>query len=166
MGIIELIKEKVAKSPDNRTYRFLLNTISSTPIIGGVFSGISGIWAEKDQEKTNALFIERIDNYDKRIVAIENTLVLKDNQSHVIAGFIKFNPNTANIIDSNSISSLCDNGTLNFIINFNVPIDKYIFNFYGNGPLGLDSAIETSSGLRVTFSEPCPNLVTIVFYEI
>jgi hypothetical protein len=84
----------------------------------------------------------------------------------VIAGFIKFNPNTANIIDSNSISSLCDNGTLDFTINFNVPIDKYIFNFYGNGSLRIESAIEISSGLRVTFNEPCPDLVTIVFYEV
>lgn len=165
MGIIEETKAKLIKSPDNKTYRFLLNMISSTPIIGGVFSAVSGIWAEKDQEKTNNLLIESLGRYEKRIVAIENVLVLKNNPSHVIVGFIKFNPNTTNIINSNSISSLCDNGTLDFRINFNAPIDKYVFNFYGNEPLKIDSAIETIGGLRVIFCEPCPDLVTIVFYE-
>lgn len=167
MEIIESIKEKLAKSPHKKNYRFILNIMSITPYIGGVFSSVSGIWAEKDQEKINTLTIERFDRIEESIVDMkDNLLVFKDNPSHVIAGFIKFNPNTTNIIDSNSVSSICDNGTLDFTINFSVPIDKYIFNFYGNGPLRLDSAIETSSGLRVTFSEPCPNLVTIVFYEI
>ena len=144
----------------------MLNVLSSTPIIGGVFSAVSGIWAEKDQKKTNDLLIKKLEHFEDEALVKENALVSKDNPSHIYAGFIKFNPNTSNIIDSSKISSLCDNGTLNFKINFIVPIDKYIFNFYGDGPLKMNSIIETTDGLRVTFSAPCPDLVTIIFYEL
>ena len=102
---------------------------------------------------------------DDRISQIEKSLVDRSNQDHYVAGYIKFNPNKVEIIESSEISSLADNGALDFTINFTVPFHNYIFNSYGSSKVTIAKVSEDKDGLTISFQEPCPDKVTIVFYE-
>jgi len=166
MNIIDKLKLKENKIPNNKGIRFFLNVLSSTPYIGGIFSAFSGLLSEEEQDKINNNFIDKISDNDERLDVLEKECIINDTQSQIIAGFIKFNPNTMNIIKTSKISSLADKGTLNCQINFIIPIENYFFSFYGNSPLQILKAKESSTSLDVTFVSPCPEQVTIVFYKI
>lgn len=80
--------------------------------------------------------------------------------------YIRFNPNTVTILESWNISSIIDNGILDFTICFAsaFPNTDYVFQIGSNGNL-VTKVLEQSVGsIRIKFDEPCPDFVDINFY--
>lgn len=87
----------------------------------------------------------------------------KDNE---IKAFIKFNPNTVkDIFDSKNISSLCDNGILDFSFYFDEYFNDpfYVVQALGNGHVDFTVISQDVTSIRLLFSEPCPNIVRLEF---
>ncbi|HEC59003.1 MAG TPA: hypothetical protein ENI24_05510 [Methylophaga sp.] len=150
---------------NTKALRFLLNCLSGVPVVGGGFSATAGAWSEKEQNEFNKMLVAFSKITDERVTNIEKSLVDSRNHAHVLAGFITFNPNKSEFIDSSEISSLTDNGVSDFTINFTRPFNNYIFNYYGSSQVVINQVKETENGMRVVFEEPCPDKVTFVFYE-
>jgi hypothetical protein len=139
--------------------------LSSTPIVGGVLSATAAAWSDAEQEKINKILLVLQQYTDDRVTELEGGLSLRADPGHVVAGSITFNPNTADMISTSSISSLTDNGTLDFTINFTRSLEDYVFMYYGSGPVALEGVTQTGGGMRVRFAEPAPDRVTIAFFE-
>ena len=163
--ILKELETALSGGGNTKALRFFLNCLSGTPIVGGGFSATSGLWSEQEQDKINEMLISFAKLTDERISQLENSLVDSVDPTHCVAGFITFNPNKAEFIDSSRISSLTDNGTLDFIINFTQPFHNYVFNCYGSGKVNIAGITENKDGLHILFEEPCPDKVTVVFYE-
>jgi len=163
--IVKELQEALSNRNNTKTLRFLMNCLSGTPIAGGGFSATAGLWTERDQHKINEMIMNFVILTDDRISQIEKSLVDINNRDHYVAGYIKFNPNKVEIIDYSEISSLTDNGVLDFTINFTVPFHNYIFNCYGSSKVTITNVSENEDGLKISFQEPCPDKVTIVFFE-
>lgn len=163
--VIEKLKVHAAPGPTSKIVRFLLNVLSSTPIFGGVLSAAASAWSEKEQTDINKLVVQFLQITDEKVEETKNALVSISDRTHVVAGYITFNPNAAEFIEASDISSLTDNGTLDFTINFSRVVSDYVFNYYGNGPVVLRSATQTPHGVRLVFQEPAPDRVTIVFFK-
>ena len=102
----------------SKILRFLLNVLSSTPMVGGIFSATASAWAEAEQDKFNKLVFLFQQYTDDKVTEIEGSLSLKVDPQHVVAGSITFNPNTTEMFETSSITSLTDNGTLDYTVNF------------------------------------------------
>ncbi len=163
--ILKELENALSGGNNTKALRFLLNCLSGTPIIGGVFSASAGSWSEHEQNKINSKLIEFAKISDERVNEIEKSLVDSHDSKHYMAGFIKFNPNKSEFIDSSEISSLTDNGVLDFTINFTRPFNNYVFNYYGSRNVTIKKVEESIGGVRVIFESPCPDMVTIVFYD-
>lgn len=101
----------------------------------------------------------------KEICQKLNNPPVKHDDNEVLA-YIKFDPNTVlNIIDAKNISSLADNGILDFSFNFIQPFEdeSYVINALGDGAISFQVIIKTTSSIRIKFKEPCPNLVKLEF---
>jgi hypothetical protein len=159
------LEKALSGGSTTKVLRFLLNCLSGVPVVGGGFGATAGLWSEKEQDKTNEMLVAFSTITDERVSNLEKSLVDSNDHSHVVAGFITFNPNKSKFIDSSEISSLADNGISDFTINFLRPFNNYIFNYYGSSKVVVKEAHETASGMRVIFEEPCPDRVTFVFYE-
>jgi hypothetical protein len=164
-NVIEKLKANSSHGRTNKIIRFLLNVLSSTPIFGGVFSATASAWSEQEQTDINKLVVQLLEITDEKVEVTKTALVSMTNKSHIVAGYITFNPNAAEFIEASDISSLTDNGTLDFTISFSRPFTDYVFNYYGSGPTMLRHTIQTPNGVRVVFQEPAPDRVTIVFFE-
>jgi len=80
---------------------------------------------------------------------------------------VKFNPKKPELIDSSNVSSLTDNGRLDFSINFTSPLqDGFTLQYFGSGEVRLNGVIESENSVRVRFLEPCPDAVTFVFFNL
>ncbi len=163
---LSMIQNELSKGRHNLILRFLLNTLGGTPILGGVFSGISGVWSDSEQEIKNHLILECLKIYDERVKQVEKALVSSKDKNQTVAGFISLNPNSVEIIDSSGISSITDKGVLDFSINYSESLDGYVFNYFGSGPVLLESASQQKRQLDIKFKSPCPDLVTLVFMKI
>lgn len=159
------IKQQLSAGRTSKILRFLLNVLSSTPIVGGVFSATAAAWAEAEQEKTNKMLLLFQQYTDDKVTELKGALSLRGDPGHVVAGSITFNPNTTEMISTSSISSLTDSGALDFTINFTRSLEDYVFMYYGSGPVTLESATQALGGMRVRFAEPAPDRVTIAFFE-
>ena len=164
--VLELLRKGLGGVRNRKILQFLLNCLSGTPYIGGVFSASASAWSDANQQKTNELVAQFATLTDERIATLEKNLVAANVPTHVVAGYITFNPNTAEIIDSSRIGSLTDGAAfLAFDILFQSDFEHYIFNYYGSGKVVLKEVHETIGGITLLFEEPCPDRVTIVFFE-
>ncbi|MBU2623114.1 MAG: hypothetical protein KKD92_12435 [Proteobacteria bacterium] len=162
---LSLIQDALSKGEHGLILRFLLNTLGGTPIIGGVFSGIAGVWSDSKQEIINHIILECLKIIDEKVELFGKALVSSQDKKQTVAGFISINPNSVEIIDSSGISSITDKGVLDFSINYSEPLDGYVFNCYGSGPVLLESASQQKNHLDIKFKSPCPDLVTFVFMK-
>lgn len=149
----------------SKILRFLLNVLSSTPFVGGVFSATASAWAETEQDKVNTLLFLFQQYTDDKVTEIKGSLSLTAEAHHVVAGSITFNPNTAEMFETSEITSLTDNGTLDFTVTFARDLDRYVFMCYGSGPVSLKTVNQAPGGMRVLFEHPAPDRVTIAFFE-
>lgn len=149
----------------NKILRFLLNVLSATPFVGGVFSATAAAWSEHEQNKINTMMLLFHQLTDDKVSEVRESLVSVAEPGHVVAGSITFNPNTAQLLASSEISALTDNGTVDFTVNFSRPFEDYVFMCYGSGPVALKQVEQTQNGMRVVFEHPAPDKVTIAFFE-
>jgi len=162
---LSLIQDALSKGEHGLILRFLLNTLGGTPIIGGVFSGIAGVLSDSKQEIINHINLEYLKIIDEKVELLGKSLVSSQDKKQTVAGFISINPNSVEIIDSSGISSIINKGILDFSINYSEPLDGYVFNYYGSGPVLLESASQQKNHLDIKFKSPCPDLVTFVFMK-
>lgn len=149
----------------SKILRFLLNVISATPFVGGVFSAAAAAWSEQEQNKISRMLLLFQKLTDDKVSEVRQSLVSVTEPQHVVAGSITFNPNTAELVASSAVSSLTDHGVLDFTVNFSRPFQDYVFMCYGSGPVVLKSVEQTPTGMRVLFEHPAPDKVTIAFFE-
>lgn len=165
-NIVEKLIAQSSGRPTSKIVRFLLNVLSSTPVLGGMFSATAAAWSESEQTDINQLVAQLLKITDDKVEELKSDLVSITNRSHVVAGHITFETNgTIRIVDSSEMSSLTDNGGLDFTINFLRPFASYVFNYYGSGPVALQSVSQAPSGVRLIFQDPAPERVTVVFFE-
>lgn len=149
----------------SKILRFLLNVISATPFVGGVFSAAAAAWSEHEQNKINRMLLLFHQLTDDKVSEVRESLVSVAEPRHVVAGSITFNPNTAELIASSEISSITDNGVLDFTVTFTRPFHDYVLMCYGSGPVNLMRVEQAQDGMRVLFEHPAPEKVTIAFFE-
>lgn len=150
----------------NKILRFLLGCLGGTPVVGGAIGAGAAAWSEARQSKVNGLLDhalrivdDRIDEADKKLIEID--------QKQWVAAYIKFNPNSAQFVDSSNVSSLTDNGHLDFTINFSAALkSKFTLQYFGSGEVRLEGVLESPHSVRVRFLEPCPDIVTFVFFNL
>ncbi|MEZ9599692.1 HNH endonuclease [Vibrio sp. 10N.286.46.A8] len=90
---------------------------------------------------------------------------IKHEETDALA-YIKFDPNSVvNILDAKNISSLVDNGLLDFSFNFTKPFDdeSYVIGALGDGVVSFKVVSKTCSLVHLKFDSPCPHLVKLVF---
>ncbi len=150
----------------NKILRFLLGCLGGTPVVGGAFGAGAAAWSEAEQSKVNGLVLRALEFWDDRIEEVDKKLV-QINQKQWVAAYIKFNPNTAQFVDSSNVSSLTDNGSLDFTINFSTALKtNFTLQYFGSGEVRLDGAFETTHSVRIRFLKPCPDIVTFVFFNL
>lgn len=149
----------------SKILRFLLNVLSSTPVVGGVFSATASAWAEAEQDRINKMLFLFQQYTDDKVTEIKGSLSLKEDPQHIVAGSITFNPNTAEMFETSAITSLADSGTLDFTMTFARDLERYVFMCYGSGPVSIKSVTQMPGGMRVLFDQPAPDRVTIAFFE-
>lgn len=159
------LRQLLSGGRTSKILRFLLNVLSSTPFVGGVFSATASAWGEAEQDKINKMLLLFQQYTDDKITEIKGSLSLTADVHHVVAGTITFNPNTAKMFETSNITSLTDNGTLDFTVTFAHDLQRYVFMCYGSGPVSLKSVNQTPVGMRVLFEHPAPDRVTIAFFE-
>lgn len=130
-----------------------------------MFSATASAWAEAEQDKINKLMLLFQQYTDDKVAEIEGSLSLMTDPQHVVAGSITFNPNTAEMFETSAITSLTDNGTLDYTVTFARDLERYVFMCYGSGPVSIKAVHQTPGGMRVLFNEPAPDRVTIAFFE-
>jgi hypothetical protein len=149
----------------NKILRFLIGCLGGTAVVGGAIGAGVAAWSEAEQSKVNGLvhralgiLDDRIDIADKKLVEIA--------QKQWVAAYIKFNPNTAEFLDSSNVSSLTDNGHLDFTITFSEALkSKFTLHYFGSSEVRLDGVFESTHSVRVRFLEPCPDIITFVFFN-
>jgi hypothetical protein len=159
------LKQLLSSGRTSKILRFLLNVLSSTPFVGGVFSATASAWGEAEQDKINKMLLLFQQYTDDKVTEIKGALSSTADAHHVVAGSITFNPNTAEMFETSEITSLTDNGTLDFTVTFARDLERYVFMCYGSGPVSLETVNQTPGGMRVLFKHPAPNRVTIAFFE-
>jgi|TARA_R110001599_G_scaffold338293_1_gene557247 hypothetical protein len=165
INTIANLKNAIKSSRENLVARFLLNTISSTPFIGGVFSATAGLWSEKEQSKANQALLELVESANIKVDKAENSFKQKDDKNNLVAGLVKFKTNgTVSIIKSKNVSSISDGGT-EFTVNFANSMNDYVFNIYGSSEVKIASCHESADTFTMRFNEPIPEEITIVFFK-
>ena len=165
MDPTEQLKQILSGGRTSKVLRFVLNLLSSTPYVGGIFSAAASAWSETEQDKVNRLLSVVQQLTDDRVTEMEGSLALVANSSHLVAASITFNPNTGELLDGFNVSSLTDCGTLDFVVGFGGDLAKYVFACYGSGPVSIETINQTSTGMRIVFRSPAPDKVTIAFFE-
>lgn len=150
----------------NKILRFLLGCLGGTPVVGGAIGAGAAAWSEAEQSKVNGLVHRALEILDDRIDEADKKLV-EIGQNQWVAAYIKFNPNSTQFVDSSNVSSLTDNGSLDFTINFSTALkSKFTLQYFGSGEVRLDGVFESAHSVRVRFLEPCPDIVTLVFFNL
>ena len=150
----------------NKVLRFLIGCLGGTPYVGGAIGASGAAWSEAEQSKVNTLVSQALKFQDDRIEQVDKKLIEIANRQWA-AAYIKFNPNSAEFIDSSNVSSMADNGHLDFTINFAATLKMgFTLQYYGSGEVRLKGVIESPHSVRVRFLEPCPDIVTLVFFNI
>lgn len=149
----------------SKILRFLLNVMSATPFVGGAFSAAAAAWSEQEQNRINRMLLLFQTLTDDKVSEVQQSLVSVAQPHHVVAGSITFNPNTAELIAASEVSSLTDNGVLDFTVTFSRQFHDYVFMYYGSGPVTLRKTEQAENGMRVLFEPPAPDKVTIAFFE-
>ncbi len=150
----------------NKILRFLLGCLGATPVVGGAIGAGAAAWSETEQSKINGLIQRALGILDDRIDEVDKKLVEID-QKQWVAAYVKFKPNSAQFVDSSNVSSLTENGRLDFTINFLLALKpKFTLQYFGSSDVRLNGVIESTSSVRVRFIEPCPDIVTFVFFNL
>lgn len=144
MDPADQLRQALSGGSTKKALRFVLNLLSSTPYIGGVFSAAASAWSETEQDKVNRLPFIVQQLTDDRVTEIEGSLAQASNPTHVVAASLTFNPNTGEFIDGFNVSSLTDCGTLDFVVGFDGDLARYVFTCYGSGPVSIERVSETS----------------------
>lgn len=143
--------------------RFSMNCFSGLPWIGGVIGACSAAWAERDQEKQNELLRKMLEQMMQEIKAIS-----QEDSSPVADPSITFDPNSGTVLFARGISSLADNGILDFTIHFSDDFTdgERLFSMTGNGQVKLQEVEQGPGYCRFIFLAPCPEIVQITFSRI
>lgn len=83
-----------------------------------------------------------------------------------VQAFIKFDPHSVTeIFDARNISSLTDNGVLDFTFSFAVAFEDagYVVLALGNGSVNFTVVHQTPRSIRLKIGEPCPQIVRFEF---
>jgi hypothetical protein len=83
-----------------------------------------------------------------------------------VKAFIKFDPNQpTDIRDARNISSLSDNGALDFTFTFTEDFDddRYVVNAIANGSVHFAVTAQTKGSVSLRLMSPCPNIVRLEF---
>lgn len=90
-----------------------------------------------------------------------------ERKSHKDITFIVFAPNASipEILDSNNISSITDNGILNFTFTFDEPLENenYMIKMIGTANVEYDVLDRTRNSFTIQFGKPCPDRVKLEF---
>lgn len=148
--------------------RFFLGILSATPYIGGSFGAIAAAWSEAEQQKINKILAAWSKIHDDKIDELNKLLILSGQPENWVASYIKFNPNTAELVATSNVVSLTDNGELDFTLNFKKPYETkdYTFQYFGSAEVRLSVIEQTINSIRIKFQEPCPDIVTLTFIKI
>lgn len=159
------IKQALSGSHTTKIARFILNVASSTPIVGGVFSATAAAWSEGEQAKTNKLLSTLQQLTDDSVVELKNSLALVTRPQHIVAGSITFNPNTTEIFETFGVTSITDNGTLDFAVNLVGEAKNYLVMCYGSGPVTIEKVSQSHGCVRIALRHPAPDRVTLALFE-
>ena len=163
----EALERALSDGKHKKVLRYLLGCLGGTPFIGGAFGATAAAWAESEQSKINVLILNSLKILDERTEEAADKLVVSNEPQQWVAAHIRFNPNDATFIDSSNVSSLTDNGHLDFTINFAAPLqDGFVLQYFGSSEVRLDGFIESARSVRVRFLEPCPDNVAFVFFNL
>lgn len=161
------LEKALSGGRNSKVLRFLLGCLGGTPVVGGAFGATAAAWSEAEQAKVNALIQEALRIQDEKIQEVDNKLVVVSENKQWVAAYVKFNPNKSEFMDSSNVSSLTENGHLDFSINFKSPLqDGFTLQYFGSGEVRLNGVIESEHSVRVRFLEPCPDVVTFVFFNL
>lgn len=56
--VLEILHETFERPGGKQAFRFILNVLSATPVVGGAIAGSGALWAEREQSATNASLLE------------------------------------------------------------------------------------------------------------
>lgn len=149
--------------------RFLLNCLGGTPIIGGVFGATASVLDGLKQDEINNEMSALLKIQNREIVELDNKIVLLNDEKLWMVSYIKFKTNNVvDIVDSSNVSSVIDNGQLDFTICFHEPQpeESYLMQYYGSEKIDVSVKEQNKDCIRVVFYEPCPELVTLLFVKI
>lgn len=163
---LELLQKALSGGRTQKVLRFLMGLLGGTPYVGGVIGASATAWSEAEQTKVNVLIQNALKVHDERINEVDNKLVDVSNKNWVVA-YIKFKPKSFEFVDTSNVSSLTDNGNLDFTINFASALtSRFALQYFGSSEVKLESVEETKSSVRIRFLEPLPEIVTFVFFNL
>ncbi|WP_313604817.1 hypothetical protein [Comamonas jiangduensis] len=163
---LELIQKALSGGRTQKVLRFLMGILGGTPYVGGAIGASATAWSEAEQTKVNVLILNALKVHDEWINEIDKKLVDVSNKKWVVA-YIKFKPNSFEFVDTSNVSSLTDNGHLDFTINFTSALtSKFVLQCFGSSEVKLKSVEETKTHVRIQLLEPTPEIVTFVFFNL
>lgn len=158
------LRQRLSGRGHEKILRFALNLVSSLPFVGGVFSAAAALWSEHGQATINSLVERLVCLTDDKVTESERRLVSASDRNRVIAAYVTFNPNSGELLDASGISSLSDNGALDFSVTLGRPGD-YLF-YGGAGPVKIEHLSQSENGVRVRFAAPAPEWVRLAFFDL
>ncbi|HEY0843490.1 hypothetical protein [Methylotenera sp.] len=160
------LQKALSGGKTQKVLRFLMCLLGGTPYIGGAIGASATAWSEAEQTKVNSLIQDALRVQDERINEVDKKLVDVSGKQWVVA-YVKFKPKSFQFVDSSNVSSLTDNGHLDFTINFMSALtSKFALQYFGSGEVKLESVEETRTSVRIRLLEPLPEVVTFLFFNL
>lgn len=183
--LAEELAQMLKESPQTDSARFVQKLLEVGPEIGGVLTaaaGASGVGGallaavtaipgavmsgkrDKGQEEAIRLLlllarstISRLDDAEQRLVSVRSP-------DQLVAGRVTFNPNAGSLSleKCENVSSVTDNGHLDFTINFRTPIWPYTVVYSGSGQVTVLENSLSKDSLRIRLAEDAPERVAVL----
>lgn len=171
MKPLDDIKQKLVKSGGTKLFRYISGWFGAGLYLSGVFISHGKQLQESDANKLLLEFIETATHYGDKPYMESNKVFVKDGKggtAEVVAGYMTFDtsgPAAVNILESSGCSSLTDNGTADYSVNFTEPLGSYIYSFITSEPVQLINVSMGDSMLRMKFNRRFSGIVKIIFFE-
>ncbi len=163
------LQSELSAFEKTKLFKSIAGWVGAGLYLSGVFLSLSGSLSEMSEDSIAEEFGRTSSYYNEDLYLKNNIIKSKDTEfgsDDVVAGYVTFDTSgSVNILDSNGCSSLTDNGTANYTINFAEPLGDYIYTFITSEPVNVIKATIKSGSLNLIFDKPLSGIIQVLFFE-
>lgn len=143
--------------------RFVAAGLSIIPKAGGAIGKLVVAGDEKRRRDQLELLLRIASNRTARFKEVEDRVAVLMDQEHLFALKVVLETGgTIAIAAGYGVSSITDDGNLDFTINFTERVWPYTFDIFGSGQVEIARSVPTEQSLRIQLAKAAPARVAVV----